>query len=132
MITTRHTDPNPINHPEHYNQHPSGVECIDIIEHFNYNLGAAVKYIWRAGLKSSDKLEDLKKASWYVDKEIQRLMKEEPTQKQVVPESVYPIHPNLPKAYEISHMTSLENQETTLTTSGPRTNKPYNKNPKKR
>jgi len=38
-----------VNHPDHYNKHPSGVECIDIVEHMSFNLGNAVKYIWRAG-----------------------------------------------------------------------------------
>jgi len=38
----------PVNHPPHYNRHPSGVECIQITEHMNFNLGNAVKYICRA------------------------------------------------------------------------------------
>lgn len=58
-----------INHPTHYNSHPSGVECIDIVEHFGFNVGNAIKYLWRAGLKG-DTLEDLKKAAWYVQREI--------------------------------------------------------------
>lgn len=55
-----------VNHPPHYNQHPSGIECITIVEHFNFNLGNAIKYIWRAGLKSEDPVEDLKKAAFYI------------------------------------------------------------------
>ena len=43
--------PDPINHPPHYTQHPSGVECITITEHYNFNVGNAIKYLWRAGLK---------------------------------------------------------------------------------
>ena len=62
----------PVNHPKHYTAHPSGVECIQITEHMNFNLGNAVKYIWRAGQKT-DLLEDLKKARWYLDREIQRI-----------------------------------------------------------
>lgn len=58
--------------PSHYKEHPSGVECIDITEHMNFNCGNAVKYLWRQGLKEG-KLKDLKKARWYVDREIQRL-----------------------------------------------------------
>lgn len=58
-----------VNHPKHYNTHPSGIECIDVVEHMGFNLGNAVKYIWRAGLKG-DSLEDLKKAKWYLDREI--------------------------------------------------------------
>ena len=44
-------DVDPINHPPHYTQHPSGVECITITEHYNFNVGNAIKYLWRAGLK---------------------------------------------------------------------------------
>lgn len=63
-----------VNHPLHYNSHPSGVECITIIEHFCYNIGAAVKYLWRAGLKpNADYIEDLRKAKWYIEREIERL-----------------------------------------------------------
>jgi len=61
-----------VNHPPHYKAHPSGVECIEITEHLNFCLGNAVKYVWRAGLKK-DAVEDLKKAVWYINREIQRL-----------------------------------------------------------
>jgi hypothetical protein len=71
---------NNIDHPKHYNSHQSGVECIQIAEHHNFNTGNAIKYLWRAGLKEdADKtpvdkrLEDLKKAAWYIDREIKRL-----------------------------------------------------------
>jgi Protein of unknwon function (DUF3310) len=59
----------PVNHPKHYTEHPSGVECIQITEHMCFSLGNAVKYIWRADLKN-DAVEDLKKARWYIDREI--------------------------------------------------------------
>ena len=62
-----------VNHPPHYTQHPSGVECIQITEHLNFCLGNAIKYIWRAGLKSEDAVEDLKKARFYIEREIKRL-----------------------------------------------------------
>jgi hypothetical protein len=63
-----------VNHPPHYGQHPSGVECIDIVEHFTFNVGSAIKYLWRHGLKDgAATLEDLKKAEWYVRREIERL-----------------------------------------------------------
>lgn len=65
-----------INHPPHYTAHPSGVECITITEHMNFCLGNAVKYIWRAGEKSNA-IEDLKKARWYLDREISNLEKEQ-------------------------------------------------------
>lgn len=64
-----------INHPGQYVSHPSGVECITVAEHMTFNVGNAVKYLWRAGLKGPA-LEDLKKARWYVDREIQRREKE--------------------------------------------------------
>jgi len=59
----------PVNHPQHYTQHPSGIECIAITRHMNFNLGNAIKYIWRAGLKGNS-VEDLKKAAWYLQDEI--------------------------------------------------------------
>jgi len=47
-----------------------------VVEHMNFNLGNAVKYVWRAGLKpTSSDIEDLQKARWYIDREIQRLTK---------------------------------------------------------
>lgn len=60
-----------IDHPTHYNWF--SIECIDVIEHFNFNLGNAIKYVWRAGYKSARKLEDLEKAAWYIRREIERL-----------------------------------------------------------
>jgi hypothetical protein len=64
--------PDNVEHPAHYTSHPSGVECIQVTEHMNFCIGNAVKYLWRAGLKG-DAVEDLKKARWYIDREIQRL-----------------------------------------------------------
>lgn len=61
----------PVNRPDHYTKHPSGVECIQITEHMSFNIGNAIKYLWRCDLKN-DALEDLKKARYYVDREIQR------------------------------------------------------------
>lgn len=65
-----------VNHPKHYTQHPSGVECIQITEHMNFCLGNALKYIWRAGLKVDDPVQDLRKAVWYLNREIQKLERE--------------------------------------------------------
>lgn len=62
----------PVNHPRHYTNHPSGIECIDITRHMNFNLGNAIKYIWRAGEKN-EAIEDLRKAQWYIADEIKRL-----------------------------------------------------------
>lgn len=60
-----------VNHPKHYTSHPSGIECIQITEHMGFNLGNAVKYIWRADLKA-DAIEDLQKALWYINRELKK------------------------------------------------------------
>ena len=64
-------EPDLVNHPPHYGSHPSGVECITITEHFNFNMGNAIKYIWRADGKGNP-LQDLEKAKWYIEREIKR------------------------------------------------------------
>ena len=61
-----------VDHPSHYTSHPARVECITIVEHLRFLRGNAIKYIWRAGAKGNE-IEDLKKARWYVDREILRL-----------------------------------------------------------
>jgi hypothetical protein len=63
----------PVNHPKHYTEHPSGVECIEITEYMNFCVGNAIKYLWRAGLKG-EQIEDLRKARWYIDREIARIL----------------------------------------------------------
>ena len=65
----------PDKHASHYTSHPSGVECITITEHHNFNVGNAIKYLWRAGLKDDVPVKDLQKAVWYVQREIKRLEK---------------------------------------------------------
>lgn len=69
-----------VNHPAHYNSHPSGIECIEIARHHNFNIGNTIKYLWRAGLKSEEgmedtykQIEDLNKAIWYIQDEIKRI-----------------------------------------------------------
>jgi len=62
-------DPDPVNHPTHYTSHPSGIECIQVTEHMGFNLGNAIKYLWRADLKA-DAIEDMRKAVWYIEREI--------------------------------------------------------------
>jgi len=59
--------------PDHYQRHPSGVECIDVAEHFSFCLGNVIKYVWRADMKNG--LEDLQKAKWYLEREIERRIK---------------------------------------------------------
>lgn len=65
---------NEVDHPKHYKSHPSGIECIQITEYMSFNLGNAIKYIWRSGEKGSQ-LQDLQKAAWYINREIERLEK---------------------------------------------------------
>lgn len=60
----------PVNAPHHYQCHPSGVECITVAEHMSFCIGNAMKYLWRADYKGG--VEDLKKAAWYIDREIKR------------------------------------------------------------
>jgi hypothetical protein len=61
-----------VDHPTHYTSHPSGIECIDVIETMPFNVGNAIKYLWRAGLKG-DARTDYRKAIWYIKREIARL-----------------------------------------------------------
>lgn len=65
-----------VNHPPHYTSHPSGVECIEITRHMGFNLGNALKYIWRADLKW-DTIQDLEKAIFYIKDEILKREKED-------------------------------------------------------
>ena len=77
-------DADMVNHPPHYTSDPSGVECIQITRHRNFNIGNAIKYLWRAGLKRGDittkidhkQIEDLEKAVFYINDEIKRLRSE--------------------------------------------------------
>ena len=63
-----------VNHPKHYCDHPSGIECIEITRHHDFAIGNAIKYLWRAGLKDSDnEIQDLKKAVWYIQDKIAQL-----------------------------------------------------------
>ena len=63
-----------VNHPKHYTSDPSGVECIQITRHRNFNVGNAIKYLWRNGLKDGNSdIQDLEKAIWYLKDEIKRL-----------------------------------------------------------
>lgn len=79
-----------VNHPKHYNSHPSGIECIEIARHYCFSIGNAFKYLWRAGLKKDSglkdvdkEIEDLEKAIWYINDRIKQLEKmREPCQTQ--------------------------------------------------
>ncbi|MFD7257154.1 DUF3310 domain-containing protein [Streptomyces sp. NPDC059874] len=65
-----------IDSPGHYTWLPNGLQVIDLTEHMNFSRGNAVKYLCRAGRKDpSTELEDLRKALWYVQREIARLAK---------------------------------------------------------
>lgn len=63
-----------VDHPPHCNSNPSGIECIDVVEHLSFNIGNAIKYLWRCEAKWNTK-QDLEKAKWYIDREIARLDK---------------------------------------------------------
>ena len=65
---------------KHYNQHPSGIECIDVVKHFDFCIGNVIKYVWRCGLKVHDnedakqaEIRDLLKARDYLDYKIAML-----------------------------------------------------------
>lgn len=69
-----------VNHPKHYCSHPSGIECIEITRHYNFDIGNAIKYLWRAGLKKEQglsdvekEIEDCKKSIWYINDHIKHL-----------------------------------------------------------
>lgn len=69
-----------VNHPAYYTSHPSGIECIDVVRHYCFSIGNAIKYLWRAGLKKEQgideidkEIEDLKKAIWYINDRIHQL-----------------------------------------------------------
>lgn len=69
--------PDPVNSPSHYTSDPSGVHCIEIAENWDFLLGNTLKYMWRHGKKStSDSIEDLEKARWYLDRKIKKLKSE--------------------------------------------------------
>lgn len=61
-----------VEHPSHYADRVPGIECIEVAQHFNFNRGNAIKYLWRAGAKG-DEIEDLRKARQYIGFEIARL-----------------------------------------------------------
>lgn len=76
-MNKQHDDHDAVDHPKHYTSHPSGVECIDIIEHMTLNVGSAIKYLWRCGLKDgNDEIQELRKAVWYLTREIGKREKE--------------------------------------------------------
>jgi len=60
--------------PKHYASHPSGIECIEIVQHHNFNIGNAIKYLWRLGMKDgNDEIQELEKAKRYIEFEIERM-----------------------------------------------------------
>lgn len=67
----------PVNNPSHYTSDKSGIDCIEITENWDFLLGNTLKYMWRHGKKStSDSIEDLEKARWYLDRKIKKLKSE--------------------------------------------------------
>lgn len=70
----------PVNKPQHYCSHPSGIECIQVTEQMNFCIGNAIKYLWRTGLKTEEgldarekQIQDMEKAIWYISREIHRI-----------------------------------------------------------
>ncbi len=61
---------------KHYNLHASGVEAIELCELLPFNLGNALKYVWRAGEKD-DRRQDLMKAHWYTERHHQQMIRNE-------------------------------------------------------
>ena len=66
-----------VDHPQHYNDTVPGIECIDVVEYFDFNRGNAIKYLWRAGLKgdTAQEILDLRKAAWYATRAADKLGK---------------------------------------------------------
>ena len=66
-----------VNHPDHYGGENNPYEAIKVIEAWdlNFHLGNVVKYISRAGKKSENSIEDLKKAEWYLSRYVQFIQK---------------------------------------------------------
>jgi uncharacterized protein DUF3310 len=60
--------------PPHYRRHPSGTECYQIAEWWSFHLGSALRYLWRVDDKD-DPIENLQKAAWHIEKEIERRRK---------------------------------------------------------
>lgn len=74
MPQSKGNEPDMVNHPPHYTSDPSGVEAITVLRHRNYNVGNAMKYLWRAGIKDPARtVQDLEKAVFYINDEIKRL-----------------------------------------------------------
>lgn len=65
-----------VDHPSHYKDIVPSIECIEVTQHFNFNRGNVIKYVWRAGAKGSE-IEDLRKAKKYLEFEIKRLEEQE-------------------------------------------------------
>lgn len=72
-MTLLMVEKDPVNNPAHYTSHPSGIEAIEVTRHYNFAIGNAIKYLWRAGLKEDAKVQDLRKAIWYIEDEIKRI-----------------------------------------------------------
>jgi hypothetical protein len=84
-----------VNHPQHYQSDAQcsdcgkSIECIDVVQHENFNRGNAIKYIWRAGKKEGTvEAEDLLKAIWYLQNEVRRLLQNAPLTEDALDASV--------------------------------------------
>lgn len=77
LISKCENETDNVNHPKHYTDSKAicpgcgnGIECIDVVRHLPFNVGNAIKYLWR--FESKNGIEDLKKAIWYIGDEIKR------------------------------------------------------------
>lgn len=86
--------PDMVNAPPHYTSHPSGVECIQVTEHLNFCIGNAIKYLWRTDDKG-DAIENLRKAIYYIEREIKRRQPDEPTGERCEPSAPITLNLNL-------------------------------------
>jgi hypothetical protein len=67
-----HAEWSTVNHPPHYTTHPSGIEAIELCQYENFCIGNALKYLLRHQ-KKGEPIQDLRKAIWYIEREIDRL-----------------------------------------------------------
>jgi Protein of unknwon function (DUF3310) len=99
----------PIN-PAHYQNHPSGIECIEISKHLSGCLAQAFQYVWRCGQKD-DPIQELKKALWFIEVETfldnhQRLNKTD------IAENIYKISKHEPDTNKMLALLSIASANT--------------------
>lgn len=66
-----------VNHPQHYQFRSPAIEVADMTGELPHWRACVIEYVWRAGIKSDNTIEDLEKAKWWIDWKIDELDKEE-------------------------------------------------------